>query len=114
MYAGGYQSVPSFISPGGQGASIRHPHYQAPGPNYNAMSPTNQGVYGYGPPSMGPYSMQNYGHMMTSMANTEQGAPEQSGQGRDPIAAPTGPGMVMTRYSNYKNENSTSLYYYCL
>ncbi|XP_043280709.1 hepatocyte growth factor-regulated tyrosine kinase substrate [Venturia canescens] len=100
---GSYQTVPTFIGPVTHSSPIRHPHYQAPGPTYNPMSPTNQGVYVYGPPSVGPYQMQNYGmsqmsgvppHMINSLANPEQqGSTEPTAQNRDSMP-PTGPGMA--------------------
>lgn len=103
-YTGSYQPVQNFIGSNPTSSPIRHPHYQAPGPNYNPMSPTNQGVYVYGPPSMGPYPMPNYGmsqmasvpsHMMGSIPNPEQQrTSEQPAQGREAMTVPAGPAMV--------------------
>ncbi|KAK0082250.1 hypothetical protein PV325_010788 [Microctonus aethiopoides] len=99
---GGYQNVSSFMGPSSQGSPIRHVHYHPPGTNYNPMSPTNQGVYSYGPSPMGAYSpMQNYGmpqmasmppHMMppNMPSNQEQSLPSQ----------PSGPETMMQQREN--------------
>ncbi|XP_057319730.1 hepatocyte growth factor-regulated tyrosine kinase substrate [Microplitis mediator] len=104
---GGYQTVPNYMGPS-QGSPIRHVQYQVPGTNYNPMSPTTQGVYSYGPSSMGPYPMPNYSmsqmgslppHMMPNMPVT-QDQPPQSGpndsmiQSRDNMTPASQPGMM--------------------
>lgn len=102
---GGYQPVPGFMGPPAQGSPVRHVQYQGPGPNYNPMSPTNQGLYIYGQPPMNQYPIPGYGmqpmgpppHMMGPMGGPEQqGPPEQSMQGRESMGrlSVAGPGMM--------------------
>ncbi|XP_014476437.1 PREDICTED: hepatocyte growth factor-regulated tyrosine kinase substrate [Dinoponera quadriceps] len=103
----GYQAVSGFMGPS-QGSPVRHVQYPTPGANYNPMSPTNQGVYMYGQPSMGQYPMQGYNmppmnalpvHMMPQIPNPEQqpSDPSMQGQeniGRVPISGPMMPQMT--------------------
>lgn len=91
-----------------QGSPVRHVHYPTPGanPGYNPMSPTSQGVYMYGQPSMNQYPpMQGYNmppmgtlpvHMMTPLPNPEQQSSDPSIQGQENISCVSisGPGMV--------------------
>ncbi|CAD6204996.1 GSCOCG00003091001-RA-CDS [Cotesia congregata] len=103
---GGYQTVPNYMGPS-QGSPIRHVQYQVPGTNYNPMSPTSQGVYSYGPTSMGPYPMPNYSmaqmgslppHLMANMPATQdqpQSGPNESMiQQRENMAPASQPGMM--------------------
>ncbi|KAL6259940.1 hypothetical protein P5V15_009850 [Pogonomyrmex californicus] len=100
---GGYQAVSDFMGHS-QGSPVRHVHYPTPGANYNPMSPTNQGVYMYGQPTMNQYPMQGYNmpsmntlpvHMMPSLSNPEQSS-DPSIQGQENIGHVTvsGPGMM--------------------
>lgn len=88
-----------------QGSPVRHVHYPTPGANYNPMSPTNQGVYMYGQPSMNQYPIQGYNmppmntlpvHMMASLPNPEQQSSDPSIQGQENIGCVSisGPGIV--------------------
>lgn len=98
--------MPGYMGPPAQGSPARHIQYQGPGPNYNPMSPTNQGVYMYGqPPQMNQYPMPGYGmppmgpppHMMGPMGGPEQqGPPNHPIQGRESMGrlSVSGPGMV--------------------
>ncbi|KAG8039178.1 hypothetical protein G9C98_003485 [Cotesia typhae] len=103
---GGYQTVPNYMGPS-QGSPIRHVQYQVPGTNYNPMSPTSQGVYSYGPSSMGPYPISNYSmpqmgslppHLMANMPATQdqpQSGPNESMiQQRENMAPASQPGMM--------------------
>ncbi|KYN13538.1 Hepatocyte growth factor-regulated tyrosine kinase substrate [Trachymyrmex cornetzi] len=101
---GSYQGIPDFMGPS-QGSPVRHVHYPNPGTNYNPMSPTNQGVYMYGQPAMSQYPMQGYNmppmstlpvHMMPSLSNPEQQAPDPSIQGQENIShvSISGPGII--------------------
>lgn len=100
------------MGPPTQGSPARHVQYQQnPGPNYNPMSPTNQGVYMYGQPTMNQYPMPNYGmqpmgpphHMMGPMGGPEQQVPpEQSIQNRESMGrmSVSGPGMVSATFKS--------------
>lgn len=101
---GGYQAVSDFMGPS-QGSPVRHVHYPTPGANYNPMSPTNQGVYMYGQPSINQYPMQGYNmpplntlpvHMMSSLPNPEQQSSDPSIQGQENISCVSisGPGII--------------------
>lgn len=101
---GGYQAVSDFMGPS-QGSPVRHVHYPTPGANYNPMSPTNQGVYMYGQPSMSQYPIQGYNmppmntlpvHMITSLPNPEQQSSDPSIQGQENISCVSipGPGIM--------------------
>ncbi|XP_070163301.1 hepatocyte growth factor-regulated tyrosine kinase substrate isoform X2 [Polyergus mexicanus] len=101
---GGYQAVSDFMGPS-QGSPVRHVHYPTPGANYNPMSPTNQGVYMYGQPSMSQYPMQGYNmpsmntlpvHMITSLPNPDQQSSDPSIQGQENISCVSipGPGIM--------------------
>ncbi|XP_029169948.1 hepatocyte growth factor-regulated tyrosine kinase substrate isoform X2 [Nylanderia fulva] len=100
---GGYQAVSDFMGPS-QGSPVRHVHYPTPGANYNPISPTNQGVYMYGQPSMNQYPIQGYNmpslntmpvHMMT-LPNPEQQSSDPSIQGQENISCVSipGPGII--------------------
>lgn len=69
------------------------------------MSPTNQGVYMYGQPSMNQYTMPGYNmpsmntlpvHMMPSLSNPEQPSSDSSVQVQENLGCMpmSGPGMV--------------------
>lgn len=89
---GGYQGVPGYMAPS-QGSPIRHMHYPAPATNYNPMSPTNQGIYNYGP--MGSYPM-GYGmHQMPSMPPHMMG--NMPAGAEQPPQQQTGPETMMQR-----------------
>ncbi|XP_032664910.1 hepatocyte growth factor-regulated tyrosine kinase substrate isoform X2 [Odontomachus brunneus] len=104
QYIISYQAVSGFMGPS-QGSPVRHVQYPTPGANYNPMSPTNQGVYMYGQPPIGQYSMQSYiqsmstmppVHMMPQIPNPEQQPSDPSMQGQENIGrvSISGPGMM--------------------
>ncbi|KAG7210481.1 hypothetical protein KM043_012002 [Ampulex compressa] len=108
----GYQAVSGFMGPS-QGSPVRHVQYQGPGSNCNPMSPTNQGVYMYGQPSINQYPMQGYNmppmnslppHMMGPMPNQDQQSTDQLVQGRDNIGrvSISGPGMQLQQTGGHQ------------
>ncbi|XP_063990590.1 hepatocyte growth factor-regulated tyrosine kinase substrate [Diachasmimorpha longicaudata] len=116
---GNYQPVSNYMGPA-QGSPIRHMHYPPSGAY--PMSPTNQGVYTYGPPPMGNYPMQSipglpYGmptmppnhlppHMMPNMPASQSdqppGLPQQPGaaEGMLPPRENMGPPGMMPQMAN--------------
>lgn len=107
ILGGGYQPVPGFMGSQSQGSAAHQVQYQNPVCNYNPISPTNQGIYGYAQQSMGNYPMQNYvvpgiglvnAKIMNMAAHQEQQQPasDLSIQGRESLGHVTisGPSMI--------------------